>query len=462
MDDDADEAQYIASSDDGRASSLPTESRDFELIAEHDNDLDSIASVPVCVMPVQHSVDTGPVLAQSQWNKTIANSFSEFRATDPMMRLPWEQGVMSEIFGTGDLYPSLQAKPVAVPSLTSESPVVTTAATAMRFEGACYLKAVKNLKDFEYFEGKSRQTNLACGQWLELLGCNWKASEVGEMIAVELQRDPSGDSAVETLKASFGLKSPATLLKRVAAFRRYSKWHSDFYSNAGQEVVALPLVEYDVWHYFHHLKRERIQSARGFTTPCSFLEAVRFAKFALGLRFTDLVLTSKRLLGFAALEKREKGPTKQVPPMELIHVKKLHEILESDSCLIDRLGAGVMLVCFYARARWSDLRYVHHIEYEDRRGGFLVLYTREHKTSSTGARREQYLPLVAPTEGVIAGNWAAKPLEVYSLAGLDINKVPLGPLLPAPRDGGTFFARPLTTPEAAMWLRILTYYGHTH
>ena len=114
-----------------------------------------------------------------------------------------------------------------------------------------------------------------------------------------------------------------------------------------------------------------------------------------------------------------------------------------------------MVVCFYARARWADLRFVHHIEYEDRWGGFLTLYTREHKASSIGARREQYLPLVAPIEGVTAGNWASTFLDVYEQVGLDIDKVPLGPLLPAPRDGGTFFARPLTTSEAALWLRHL-------
>ena len=38
---------------------------------------------------------------------------------------------------------------------------------------------------------------------------------------------------------------------------------------------------------------------------------------------------------------------------------------------------------------------------------------------------------------------------------MDIHRVPLGPLLPAPRLGGGFGVRPLSTAEAADWLRLL-------
>ena len=114
-----------------------------------------------------------------------------------------------------------------------------------------------------------------------------------------------------------------------------------------------------------------------------------------------------------------------------------------------------MLICIYGRARWSDLRYIHHVVVEEGRNGFLTLYTAEHKTSAVGARREQYLPLVVPWMGVTHDEWIKTFLNVYMELGLNINKVPLGPLLPAPRLGGGFGARPLSTPEAAVWLRLL-------
>lgn len=46
-------------------------------------------------------------------------------------------------------------------------------------------------------------------------------------------------------------------------------------------------------------------------------------------------------------------------------------------------------------------------------------------------------------------------LDLYSFVGLEIHRRPLGPLLPAPGLDGTFCARPLTTSEAAGWLRAL-------
>ena len=67
---------------------------------------------------------------------------------------------------------------------------------------------------------------------------------------------------------------------------------------------------------------------------------------------------------------------------------------------IDRVGAGAFLCAIYARARWSDLRYIHYIKYDGyKRNATMDLYTAEHKTSMTGLRREQlFLPLVIPSE----------------------------------------------------------------
>lgn len=102
-----------------------------------------------------------------------------------------------------------------------------------------------------------------------------------------------------------------------------------------------------------------------------------------------------------------------------------------------------------------DIRYVQRVEVDNRRNGSLTLYTSERKTSSSGARREKYLPLVAPAEGVTTDDWVGSFATVYELCGLNLWKEPLGPLMPAPRGQGLFFARPLSTSEAAVWLKLL-------
>ena len=107
--------------------------------------------------------------------------------------------------------------------------------------------------------------------------------------------------------------------------------------------------------------------------------------------------------------RREKGPLNQAPPLEVEHLQRLHEILDKGANDIDRIGAGAFLSAIYARARWSDLRYIHHIKYDGyKRNATMDLYTAEHKTSMTGLRREQFLPLVIPSEGCswrLAGNF---------------------------------------------------------
>lgn len=185
--------------------------------------------------------------------------------------------------------------------------------------------------------------------------------------------------------------------------------------------------------------------------PSSFLEAVRFAKFTVDLRGTDSILGSRRLMGFSALERKAKGPTSQAPGLEPEHIRRLHEVLHTASNCIDRLGAGCFLICLYGCARWSDLRYIDHVEIEA--GEFVTLFTTEHKTASVGLRRDQYLPIVVPWSGICNDDWVTTWLETYQKAGLDIRKRPLGPLLPAAPIDGTFYARPLTTAEAACWLR---------
>eukprot|EP00435_Cladocopium_sp_Y103_P046527 s625_g13.t1 len=400
-----------------------------------------------------------PVASENQWMLGVVAGHSQFSQVARPLKLPWETGVFAEIFGQGTL---LQLPSSHLPEPDSElmERVITVAESfeqsATKPSDSCYDKAVRNIRDLEYIENKHRQLELACGQWLELLSCNWFASGVGEQVARDMQRAATGMLANETLKACFGVKSLQTLLKRAASLRRYFKWHAECRVDASYAAVSpLPLSEPDVWEFFLWLKSCRQQSGRGFTNPAAFLETVRFAKFCLNFHETDAVLQSRRLLGFAAIEKLHKGPTNQAPPLELVHLQKLRWILTEGACLMDRLGAAIMLVCVYARARWSDLRFIHHVQIERGRSGFLTLYTTEHKTSATGARREQYLPLVIPWMGVTHDEWVETFLQVYSDAGLDIHRVPLGPLLPAPKVGGGFGVRPLSTTEAASWLRLL-------
>ena len=83
-----------------------------------------------------------------------------------------------------------------------------------------YFGAVKSLRDVDYLDEKKALMTLAASKWIELLSIDWSASSVGQQIAMDLQSDPSGDAAEHTLRAVFGVKSPATVLKRAASLRQ--------------------------------------------------------------------------------------------------------------------------------------------------------------------------------------------------------------------------------------------------
>ena len=397
----------------------------------------------------------------NEWNSLLSHAFATSVDFTASLAYPWELGPMREIF-CGSSSPSFTS---ALGDITDLRQLEHRDVEPANLHGLvaydsapqpAYLHAVRSLKDIDYVDGKRAQLTLAASKWMELLSINWKSSSVGEQLCQDLQQDPTGELAEGSLKAIFGVKSPSTLLKRAASLRQFVTWFQKRASQTGMHVCPLPLIEHDIWDYFLHLRCVRQDTSKGFTVSSTFLETIRFCKFVMGFYHCDELLESKRLVGFAAIERREKGPLRQAPSLETEHLLRLHEILENGSNTVDRIGAGAFLCAIYARARWSDLRYIHHIKYDGfQRNTTMDLYTAEHKTSSTGLRREQFLPLVIPAEGIVSGDWLGTFIGLCHSEGFDWEKVPYGPILPAPKTDGGWCARPLSTSEAANWLRRL-------
>ena len=402
-----------------------------------------------------------PVVSGAAWNSMLAHAFASNMQSNAALLLPWETGTMRAVF-CDDVLPSMDYGPADMSdttmlAFTSAEPSTTGALTAAPTSAQpAYMSAVKCLRDLDYIDEKRVQMSLAASRWMEILSINWNASQVGEQISMDLQADPTGALAEQSLHAVFGTKSATTILKRAASLKQYISWFHKTCLESEVYLCPLPLMEDDVWRYFIHLRNLTKTNKRGYTVSSTFLETVRFSKFVLGLHHSDDILSSKRLLGFAAVERREKGPLNQAPPLEVEHLQRLHEILLNGANDIDRIGAGAFLCAIYARARWSDLRYIHHIKYDGyKRNATCDLYTAEHKTSTAGLRREQFLPLVIPTEGIVHGDWLGVFIKLCQDHGTQWEKVPFGPLLPAPTVDGGWCIRPLSTSEAAAWLRRL-------
>jgi hypothetical protein len=82
-----------------------------------------------------------------------------------------------------------------------------------------YMCAVRTVKDVDYMSGKKAELVLATSKWMEILSIDWRCSSVGEQVSADLQQDPTGELAEQTLKSVFGVKSPSTILKRASSLR---------------------------------------------------------------------------------------------------------------------------------------------------------------------------------------------------------------------------------------------------
>ena len=191
------------------------------------------------------------------------------------------------------------------------------------------------------------------------------------------------------------------------------------------------------------------------TKGASFLEALRFCHFLLGVQGAGDVLESLRVQGVATQMRAAKRPWRPADILSLAEIKELHRILGSSATNpVDKVFAGHMLHLLYSRSRWSDLTEVGKL-YIDPCSRFLELETRSHKGAKTAELKSMLLPLVAPTRGVVNVDWAAQYMEARSAVDLPVPKDDFMPMLPAPLDAesGRWSIRPLTSEEGAAFLR---------
>ena len=145
------------------------------------------------------------------------------------LRFTWETGTMRAVF-SDSLFPSLPSVAGDVTDLSllgaanvSRASVEALTAIDVNAQPA-YLSSDRSLSDVDYMDGKRIQMSLATAKWMDLPSIEWQAFSVGEQVALDLQPDAAGDLAEQTLKAVFGVKSAATVLKRAASLRQYIVW----------------------------------------------------------------------------------------------------------------------------------------------------------------------------------------------------------------------------------------------
>ena len=179
-----------------------------------------------------------------------------------------------------------------------------------------------------------------------------------------------------------------------------------------------------------------------------------FCRHVLGVLEFEGFTLSRRCQGVAALDVSHK--IQQAEPLSVKQLELLHHVLFTDTEIWNRVFAGMLLFCVYARSRWSDAQHGEHLlEDHDENGecAYIEVATGVHKTAKALQLRHMYLPLVAPCTGVVTGNWGAEWCECRRKLG--IHDLKSFPLMPAPNAEQEPTERPLSSTEAGSWMRAL-------
>ena len=370
---------------------------------------------------------------------------------------PWEKGRLNKLFGKqpnfGRSVPSLEASgscgwalKVGWKDQAIES--ATISAVDQIESKTIFQSVVRSAPELDYFEEREAKRTSAVASWWDLLSPHLTESAVGRQVIAEATVENADDYGRELLDATFGIKSPSTLLKRFYALKAYATWCSDV-----KMVNWLPIQESDVWSYMRWLKATEAPP----TKATSLVEAIRFGWYIVGLSGAGEVQGSLRLKGIASQLFIKKKPWRPAALLEVKEIIAIHRFLEDETKdVVDRVFAGHLLHLLYVRGRWSDLAAVQHGEV-DEDGMFFELSTQHHKGAKGQETKSRLLPLVAPCRGITGTNWCKTYLAVREKAGLQLpQEVPLAMLLaPARNCGMDWTSRALTSQEGTDFMRKL-------
>ncbi len=341
---------------------------------------------------------------------------------------------------------SLNTLKVAVSIDSSTKATAFIDKVAVEPSSAIFVSVVHSSADIDHKTAKAKKRIEVVGQWWSLISQELLASNVGRQVADEISQDRYDEYGKELLDACFGLKSPDTLRKRFLSMKAYSDWCS-----VELQQGWLPLRETQAWHYIKHLKDTGAPATRA----TSFMEAVRFCWYVIGIDGGDEIQSSLRAKGLSSQLFITKRPWRPADLLSIKEVLKLHSVLSSsEHNLVDRVIVGHLLHLLYVRARWSDLFSVRN-GVVDRLHTFFELETQIHKSAKGADSKSKLLPLVCPCVGIDGKDWVEQYLAVRHESGLEMPGSCDACMLPAPSgsDMEPWSTRPLSSEEGARFLR---------
>ena len=156
---------------------------------------------------------------------------------------------------------------------------------------------------------------------------------------------------------------------------------------------------------------------------------------------------------------RQQKPPRQAPALTTDQVRWLQTFANSDEPQYECYIAATLLFMVYARARHSDLRRSKSLIVDSDESGcpvFLECEVLNPKQSKQSRRRNMFLSLVAPAEGICPEPWAQRWLELRSSLGLRCQgSLEDDPLLPDLATDGSLLKTNMDAATTTRWMRCL-------
>ena len=352
----------------------------------------------------------------------------ESEAVAPMPPIP-----LPPLHWTGPVPEGLRPRPPPAPVRTTASAQVRRPTAATAGERPSALEDVKR--------------NLAVGKWQTMVAAS-------EHCCTRALVDPnvSETDRLRSLQDALREKATNTLNKRAGSILLYLRWgRAKGYTD--QELV--PFREATAYEYARDLYDDEAPATRA----SSFLEATLLISALLGLESEDL-LQSARLKGAVFGSFDRKRLTVKQDGLTVAAVTGLEKVvLDDQKDNADRVFAGFAAWCVHTRQRMGDaLRVVDEpwldpADVPPTEAAFVETVAGKTKAGNVKRRRRLPLPLVGFACGLTGEPWAAAWLALRSEEGLDASVD--GTMMPAPRKGGGWARRPLTTSECSDWLRMI-------
>ncbi|CAE7949787.1 unnamed protein product, partial [Symbiodinium sp. KB8] len=177
---------------------------------------------------------------------------------------------------------------------------------------------------------------------------------------------------------------------------------------------------------------------------------------------------SRRCVGRAETILSRSGVVKQAAPLSVAQICKIHDLLHAEgTSRWDKALCAYLLLCLYGRARHSDFKNIERVEWdvkplsegvaEEGREGYIVVYTRNHKTSRATAKKLKLLPIIIPVSGVHGRPWAFAARSAFERVGLVLEGHVSGPLFKPPKSFEELGLcdRSITSEKVSVFLRLV-------